>query len=104
MQRTQLKVPIILPFVLLSPGNHSAAKTTTPRAQNMTFAPGLLGLSPFGCRLADTVGLDPAVFSATGAGTTVSAVTVTTEPLSCVEVKTSSEVIDCVAAEGEEVE
>jgi len=62
-------------------------------------------LAPSGCRDGDIVGPDPAesVSCAMGAGTTVSSVTVTTAPPSCV-VKTCREVMDCAVVGGDVVE
>ena len=71
----------------------NAAKIAVPNTQSNNFVSSLFMLALSGCREGVFVAPGESVSCATGAGTTVSSVTVTTAPPSCV-VKTCSEVID----------
>ena len=94
-----------MPLRIITPRDHSAAKTTMPNAHSRTFIVGPFTFAASGTRAGDPVGEDPAlVCSCTGAGTTVRIVTVTTAPPSCVEVKTSTEVTDRTLVGGEVME
>lgn len=67
---------------------YSASKAAMPRALRMTPIAGRFMSAAFGCRLGVTVcDESEPVCSATGAGTIVRSVTVTTTPLLSVEVK-----------------
>lgn len=79
---------------------YSTAQASIPNAESMNPIAGPFVFPAAGCRRVEPVEEESEpVCSATGAGTMVRSVTVTTPPSSCVEVYTCMDVIDCSEAE-----